>query len=86
MNTRKELHLVRVTLVSIIAIVLNNENKIVKGSSGNFKLVETPGSNKNPDFIVAEKPDGKKSLIKVDGETGNDKITQSRAGNENLRV
>ena len=49
-------------------------------------LVETLDSNKSPDFIVAEKPYRRKSLIKVDGETGNDKITQSRAGNENFRV
>ena len=86
MNTRKESHLVRVTLLSIIAIVLNNKNTIVKGSQGKFMLVETSDSNKTPDFIVAENPDGKKSLIEVDGETGIDEITQSRAGNKYLRV
>ena len=86
MNTRKESHLVRVALLSIIAIVLNNKNANVKGIPGKFILVKTPDSNKTPDFIVAGKPDGKKSLIKVDGETGNDEITQSRAGNEYLRV
>lgn len=86
MKTPKESHLVRFALLTIIAIVLNNKNTIVKGNPGKFMLVETPDSNKTPDFIVAEKPDGKKSLIEVDGETGNDEITQSRAGNENLRV
>ena len=86
MKTHKASHLVRVALLSIIAIVLNNKNTIAKGSPGKFMLVETPASNKTPDFIVAEKPDGKKSLIEVDGETGNDKITQSRTGNKDLRV
>ena len=86
MNTRKELYLVRVALLSIIAIILNNQNKIVTGSPGKFMLVETPNSNKTPDFIVAEKTDGKKSLIEVDWETGNDEITQSRTGNKNLRA
>jgi len=80
MKTPKESHLVRFALLTIIAIVLNNKNTIVKGNPGKFMLVETPDSNKTPDFIVAEKPDGKKSLIEVDGETGNDEITQSRAG------
>ena len=86
MSTRKEPHLVCVALLSIIAIILNNQNKIVTGSPGKFMLVETPDGNKNPEFIVAEKPDGKKSLIEVDGETGNDEITQSRTGNKNLRA
>ena len=86
MKTPKESHLVRFALLTIIAIVLNNKNTIVMGSPGRFMLVETPDSNKTPDFIVAEKQDGKKSLIEVDGETGNDEITQSRTGNKNLRA
>ena len=34
------------------------------------------------DFLVVEKIDGKKSLIKVDGETENEKSTQSRSGSK----
>ena len=82
MKTHKASHLVRVALLSIIAIILNNQNTIVTGCEPS----RTQGGKRIPDFIVAEKPDGKKSLIEVDGETGNDEITQSRTGNKILRV
>ena len=85
MKTRKESHICLIALFSIISITFNNKNptaESIKGNSGKFMLIETPESKQSPDFLVVEKVDGKKSLIKVDGETENEKSTQSRSGSK----
>jgi len=81
MNTRKESHRCIIAAFSIIYFILINKNPsaaTVNGASKKFMLVETPDSNKTPDFVVVEKTHGKKSLLKVEGETGNDKNAQRR--------
>jgi len=81
MNTRKESHRCIIAAFSIIYFILINKNPsaaTVNGASKKFMLVETPDSNKTPDFVVVEKTHGKKSLLKVEGETGNNKNAQRR--------
>jgi len=82
MKTRKESHICLIALFSIISIIFNNKNptaESIKRNSGKFMLIETPESKQSPDFLVVEKVDGKKSLIKVDEETENEKSSQSRS-------
>ena len=86
---RKESHFCIVAVFSIISFILINKNPsaaTVNGASKKFMLVETPDGNKIPDFLVVETKDGKKSLIKFDGETGNDKNAQSRGGNKKFDI
>ena len=68
MNTRKESHRFIIAAFSIISFILIHENQSAateNGASKKFMLVETPDSNKIPDFVVVEKTHGKKSLLKV---------------------
>ena len=85
MNTRKESHCFIIAAFSIISFILINKNPsaaTVNGASKKFMLVETPDSKKTPDFLVVEQTDGKKSLIKFNGETENDQNAQREAGNK----
>ena len=89
MNRRKESHCCIIAAFSIIPFILINKNSsaaTVNGALKKFMLVETPDSKKAPDFLVVEKTDDKKSLIKVDGKTGNYKNAESRGGNKKFNT
>ena len=78
-------HIWLIALFSIISFIFNNKNptaESIEGNSAKFMLIETPESKQSPDFVVVEKVNGKKSLIKVDGETENEKSTQRRSGSK----
>ena len=73
------------TLFSVI--ILNAGNKEALGekmpeSSGNFMLVETPDDKKPSEYLVVEKPNGRKSLIELDKQTNNEEQGKKEIGSK----
>ena len=71
-----KVHLVSKTclifLLSIISIFGNGKialAKTVSENSGKFMLVKTPDESKSKDFLLVEKQNGRKSLVKIEKQT-----------------
>ena len=58
-----------IIFLTIISFLSNNKNAFantVPESSGKIMSVKTPDNVKSPDYLVIEKQNGKKSLIKIE--------------------
>ena len=76
-------------LLSILFIYVGSKEALAgnmpdRGSwgSGKFLLVETPDNKKPSDYLVVEKPNGRKSLIKLEKQTNNEEAGRNEIGNK----
>ena len=70
-------------LVVFLTLVMN-KNVLAKSNldkSEKFMLVKTPDIQNIPDYLLVEKPGGKQSLIKVEGEREDDQLIANRNKN-----
>ena len=77
------------SLLLVSLLILDDKNTSannVEEDSGSFMMVETPKHDKIPDFLLVEKPEGKTSLIEIDGHKENQTILDRSIGNHKMKV
>ena len=70
-------------LLSIIAIFCDGKIALaetVSENSGKFMLVKTPDESKSKDFLLVEKRNGRKSLVEIEKQKGENERTLNRRG------
>ena len=90
MKKRSPLNFSRIgfLLLSALAFTLHGEKALSDvpfgecTGEGRFMLGNTPKSNKTSGFLVVEKQDGKKSLIKLEPQSVNERKIQKKIGNK----
>ena len=73
------------TLFSVVILYAGNKETLgekMPESSGKFMLVETPDDKKPSEYLVVEKPNGRKSLIELEKQNNYEEQRKKEIGSK----